>query len=139
MRRRWLILLIAILIPICGCAGYGVYVRVGQHDFAEALTRAGLEPTDSAMVSYIEQSVSVGMTREQVEEALGILMPVRVARRGTPEDRPFNTERTSCDELLLVYGRLPGQNYTLIPCYAADGGLLRAQFSGLDAPHLRIR
>jgi hypothetical protein len=139
MKKRWLILPIAVLFPMCFCLGMRVYVDVGQRDFAEALTRTGMEPTTDGLVAYIEQSVSVGMTREQVEAALGKLMPIRVHRRGTPMSSDPYQGSVVCDEVLLVYGRLPGQTYSLIPCYAADGSLLRAKFTSADMPMISLR
>jgi len=142
--------LVILLICLAGCFVRGIagaiidsYRISGLESVA---SRLGFHPSIKGLAEYINATIEPGMTREEVEQALGKIGTLRV-RPGEENESGSQYRPTVCDELVLKIpdeipglGKVPGTTFPrLVACYDARGGLVKMEpLHVSDAPPVSI-
>jgi len=133
-----------LLLLVC-MACYGV-VRTYQArreakviEFKDAARRLGFEPNFDGVVGYIKHSIEVGMTRDEVEQILREVAPLRVERGELDEDSRAGWGPIACDQIWLdLSATLTGGPVPITACYDDTGGLVAMDFVEPDMSPLGI-
>jgi len=133
-----------LLLLVC-MACYGV-VRTYQArreakviEFKNAARRLGFEPNFDGVVGYIKHSIEIGMTRDEVEQILREVAPLRVERGELDEDSRAGWGPIACDQIWLdLSATLTGGPVLIFACYDEMGGLVKMNFAEADLPSLGI-
>lgn len=137
---KGVLLAVGVLLLACmGCCGLmRTYSEVKQFEFERAARRLGFEPTLDGITEYIKESVEIGMLRDEVEQILGDIAPLRIERGELNEESKAGWGSIACDRIWLKLGPLPGDSPKIYACYDKEGGLVKMNFAGSDAPPLDI-
>jgi len=111
--------------------------RAEQARIEQAAHKVGVEPTIDGLAGYIVKSIDPGMSRDQVEQVLGVIAPFEVIR-GKPRDTGRKWGPTTCDEISLELGPLPNQRWRIFACYDNNGKLVSLKSADSDFPPLSI-
>jgi len=86
-------------------------VRIAS--FESNAQRLGIEPTMYGVAQQIEETIEIGMTRDEVEQRLKAIAPIVDIKRGPLELVPGVEEMTYIDSISIRFTPLPG-----VPSYA---------------------
>ncbi len=109
------LILLSCLLP-CGICRLALTIdAIGINAAAQ---RIGVPPTSSDIYKYIESSIRVGMSRQEVETVLQRIAPIDVQRGRLNDGQLFG-----CDEIELKLGALFSY-WSIQSCYNDQGLLL---------------
>lgn len=129
---------IVVLACACCCGLWRTYNELGQMGVERAARRVGVEPTLDGIATYIRASIEVGMSREEVEEALSAVAPLKVIRGTLDGGSSAGWGPIACDHVWLEFTPLPGHSSMISACYDNKGKLVKLDFVGSDVPSLEI-
>ena len=136
-RKRIPLLAIGILLLTCCCclAMLRTYTELGIRGVKQAALRVGVVPTSGALAEYIRETIEIGMSRHEVEQALSTIAPVKVVSRGSLSSPGV---AGVCDRLSLMLTPLPGHEWRIKACYDGQGRLVYMDSYKSDDPALGI-
>ena len=123
-----------------GLACYGLSrarADYAQIELERTAHRLGIEPFISSFGNYIVGSVEVGMSRDQVEQALRRLGTLDITR-GSLTDLGLRWGPAACDKVSLKLDSLVVNVWRISACYNSKGELVLLKSMDQDLPSLNI-
>lgn len=126
LRERLVYVLPILLLCAAACGATFAYDKIRRANLETTAQRLGIPPTIDAVADYIEGTITIGMTREEVEGILSGIAPEAEVRHGTLREIPGTGRTGYTDYIVLQFTSLPGYPpYTLsiLAHYNSDGRL----------------
>ena len=123
---------------VCCCGSIQTYKIIGQYGLERAAYRVGVDPSYEGLADYIVKSVEPGMTRDDVEEILGAIAPLRIMQGELDEDGFSSWGAIACDEIWIDITPFPQHGWPITACYNDKGQLVKMHSVGSDLPPLDI-
>lgn len=131
-----------LLVVLFSCLACRLWMEIDSEAWQSGIERAarnvGAEPTLEGLAQYIVDTIHVGMSEQEVEQALEMIAPVQVTRGETTEIDAGWGSGGRCDNISLELSPLPGHKWRIIACYDNAGELVLIKSADPDFPLLRI-
>ena len=103
-----------------------------------AARRVGVEPTWEGLEGYIVRSVTPGMSREQVEQALSAMAPLEVKHGKLKNIDWSRWGPIACDDISLKLHPWGLQMWLIVACYDTQDQLVDLRSADPEYPQINI-